>query len=198
MLNIVLSGPPGAGKGTQSEKIVRQYQLIHIATGELFRKHISQETRVGAQVKKYIHQGKLVPDQLVMYMVEEKIKKHSQCKGLLFDGFPRTIAQAEMLDNKLAEYQTSISGTIMLTVPEEELKQRIKQRRNELGRIDDLKVPTRINVYLEATLPVAAYYKSQDKLFNIQGVGTIEAIFARITRAIDRFKTTSQTTYEEL
>ncbi|MCG8340028.1 MAG: adenylate kinase [Cytophagales bacterium] len=192
MLNIVLSGPPGAGKGTQSEKIVGQYQLIHISTGELFRKHINEETPIGAQVKKYINEGQLVPDKFVMDMVEEKIKEHSHSKGLLFDGFPRTVAQAEMLDKKLTEYETSISGMITLTVPEEELIQRIKQRRNMLGRIDDQKVATRINVYLEETLPVAAYYKSRGKLFNVNGVGAIEAVFARITTAIDRLKTIDQ------
>ena len=193
MVNIVLAGPPGAGKGTQSEKIVDKYQLIHISTGALFRKHISEETSLGAQVKKYMNEGRLVPDKFVMDMVEEKMKEHSHSQGLLFDGFPRTVAQAEMLDKKLAEYETSISGMITLAVPEEELTKRIKQRRNVLGRIDDQKVATRINVYLEKTLPVEAYYKSRAKLFNVNGVGTIEAIFARITTVIDLFKKRSST-----
>src|SRR5690554_4333599 len=183
MLNIVLFGPPGAGKGTQSEKLIEKYNLIHIATGDLFRKHLGEGTDLGKKAKAYMDEGRLVPDEVVIGMVGEKIKSEDEGKGFIFDGFPRTVPQAEALDALLQEHSLEISGMIALDVPEEVLKQRIRERGKTSGRADDQeesKINTRIKVYLDETLPVADYYERQGKLSKVYGVGTIEEIFDKI------------------
>ncbi|RED99785.1 adenylate kinase [Marinoscillum furvescens] len=188
MLNIVLFGPPGAGKGTQSEKIIEKYDLVHISTGDLFRKHLGEGTDLGKLAQKYMDEGKLVPDEVVIGMVETKIKDHLDGKGFIFDGFPRTINQAGALDKMLAENELSISGMIALEVPEEELRERIKGRAKTSGRVDDQdddKITTRIRVYENETAPVAAYYQEQDKFNGIDGVGSIDGIFDQICSVID-------------
>lgn len=191
MLNIVLFGPPGAGKGTQSEKLIDHYKLTHISTGDLFRKHLNEGTELGLLAKKYMNEGNLVPDSVVIGMVDEKIKSTPDVKGFIFDGFPRTVPQAEALDALLNAKGTPISGMLALDVPEEELFKRIKERGKTSGRADDQdddKVRNRIKVYNDETLPVATYYKEQGKFAEIYGIGEIEAIFKKLCTEIDRWQ----------
>ncbi|OYX17532.1 MAG: adenylate kinase [Algoriphagus sp. 32-45-6] len=190
MLNIVLFGPPGAGKGTQSEKIIAQYGLTHLSTGDLFRKHLGEGTELGQLAKKYMDQGHLVPDEVVISMVEDKINTTQDSKGFIFDGFPRTTAQAEALDVMLEKNNMKISGMIALDVPQEILKERIKERGKTSGRVDDQdedKINTRIKVYLAETLPVAEYYEKQNKFQKINGVGEIDEIFQQIKNVVDSY-----------
>lgn len=190
MLNIVLFGPPGAGKGTQSENIIKSHDLVHISTGDLFRKNIGENTPLGQKAKSFIDAGNLVPDEVVIGMVEDKIKNHLEAKGFIFDGFPRTVNQAEALDKMLEVHSLSISGMIALDVPEEELISRIKERSKTSGRVDDqdeAKIHNRIKVYNEETSPVAGFYERQGKLNSINGVGSIEDIFAQIEATIAAF-----------
>jgi len=190
MLNIVLFGPPGAGKGTQSEKLIEKYQLTHLSTGDLFRKHLGEGSALGKLAKQYMDEGRLVPDEVVIGMVEDKIKNTPETKGFIFDGFPRTVAQAEALDLLLANINLKISGMIALDVPEDVLKERIRERGKTSGRVDDqdeVKINTRIKVYFDETLPVASYYQNQGKLSKIHGVGIIEEIFSEITSVVDAY-----------
>lgn len=191
MLNIVLFGPPGAGKGTQSEKIIAKYELVHISTGDLFRKHLGEGTDLGKLAQKYMDEGNLVPDDVVVGMVEDKIKEHLNAKGFIFDGFPRTINQAAALDKMLLGHDLKISGMVALEVPEDELRARIKERAKTSGRVDDQdddKITNRIRVYEEETSPVAGYYKQQGKFTSINGVGSIDHIFDQICQAVSSFK----------
>jgi len=188
MLNIVLFGPPGAGKGTQSEKIIIKYRLTHISTGDLFRKHLGDGTSLGKEAQKYMNEGKLVPDSLVIDMVEFKIQGTRDTHGFIFDGFPRTVAQAEALENLMKKLGEQINGMVALEVPEKELRKRIKLRALTSGRVDDQddeKINTRIKVYEEETLPVAKYYENQRKYQGVKGVGSIDGIFKNISKAID-------------
>lgn len=190
MLNLVLFGPPGAGKGTQSEKIIAAYGLTHLSTGDLFRKHLGEGTALGALAKGFMDQGRLVPDEVVIQMVEDKIATTKDSKGFIFDGFPRTTAQAEALDAMLSKNGMKISGMIALEVPPAILKERILERGKTSGRVDDqeeAKINTRIQVYLDETLPVAAYYEKQGKFHQIDGVGKIEEIFDQIAAVIDGY-----------
>lgn len=190
MLNIVLFGPPGAGKGTQSEKLITKYGLTHLSTGDLFRKHLGEGTELGKLAKKYMDEGHLVPDQVVISMVEDKISRSDQSEGFIFDGFPRTTAQAEALDVMLEKHGMEISGMIALDVPPEILKERIKERGKTSNRADDQneeKINTRIKVYLDETLPVAKYYEAQGKFKKINGVGAIDEIFGEISSAVDSY-----------
>jgi len=192
MLNIILFGPPGAGKGTQSEKIIDKYKLTHIATGDLFRKHLGEGTDLGKLAQKYMDEGNLVPDEVVIGMVDEKIKEtKANSSGYIFDGFPRTVPQAKALDTLLKEKGEKIAGMIALDVPEEELKSRIKERGKTSGRADDqneAKIENRIKVYQEETLPVANYYDGESKYVKIHGVGSIDEIFSKISNEIDKLK----------
>jgi adenylate kinase len=191
MLNIVLFGPPGAGKGTQSEKLIGHYNLLHISTGDLFRKHLGEGTELGKKARGYMDEGKLVPDQLVVDMVDDKLQEGHERKGIIFDGFPRTIPQAEALDQLLSSKNIPIVATIMLDVPDEELINRLLERGKTSGRTDDQdrsKIETRLQVYKDETLPVANYYKEQGKLATVNGVGSIDDIFRRISREIDNRK----------
>lgn len=191
MLNIVLFGPPGAGKGTQSEKLIAHYNLLHISTGDLFRKHLGEGTELGKKAKGYMDEGKLVPDQLVIDMVDDKLKEGNNKEGIIFDGFPRTIPQAEALDHLLESKNMPIVATIMLEVPDEELINRLLERGKTSGRSDDQdrsKIETRLKVYKDETLPVANHYREQQKLANVNGVGSIDAIFDRISSRIENMK----------
>ena len=187
-LNLVLFGPPGAGKGTQSEQIIGRYNLTHISTGDLFRKHLGEGTELGLEAQRYMDNGKLVPDEIVIGMVEDKIKSTIDSSGFIFDGFPRTVPQAQALDQLLDSVNESISTMISLEVPENELKARLRNRAKISGRVDDQddeKIQTRINEYLEKTLPVASFYLEKDKLVKIDGVGSIDNIFDTIKQVLD-------------
>ena len=189
MLNLVLFGPPGAGKGTQSEKLISKYNLVHISTGDIFRAHIKEQTELGQQVSQIIADGNLVPDSITIAMLEEEIKKSPEATGFIFDGFPRTVAQAEALDKCLENMGTSISGVIALDVTEEELTQRIAKRQEISGRADDAadKLKKRIEEYFGKTIHVLPYYEAQNKLTKVNGIGEIETIFAELTAVIDGY-----------
>ena len=187
MLNIVLFGPPGAGKGTQSENIIDKYSLIHLSTGDLFRKHLGEGTELGKLAKSYMDEGNLVPDEVVIGMVKDKIANTQDSNGFIFDGFPRTVPQAIALDAVLKEFNTSVSGMVALDVPDDELRVRLMKRGKTSGRSDDQnmdKINNRINVYKEETIPVANYYANQGKLSKIHGVGSIADIFTGISAVI--------------
>ena len=201
MLNLVLFGPPGAGKGTQSQKLIDHYQLIHISTGDLFRKHLGEGTELGQRARSFMDAGQLVPDQLVIDMVDDILNEGNpaqgrpaqghQAQGIIFDGFPRTIPQAKALDKLLDQHQTSIAGMIALSVPNEELVQRIMLRGQTSGRADDqdrAKIATRLEVYEKDTLPVAQYYQQQGKHAEIDGVGDIDEIFQNLVSTIESWR----------
>jgi adenylate kinase len=191
MLNIVLFGPPGAGKGTQSEKLIHQYQLVHLSTGDIFRANIKGGTELGNKAKQFIDQGQLVPDEITIGMLESEADKYPDAKGYIFDGFPRTPKQAEALDNFLTSKGTAISGMIALEVDEEELRTRLMIRGKDSGRIDDQDpaiIQKRIDVYKNETEPVRDFYMAQNKYTGINGIGTIEEIFGRLCTAIDTIK----------
>jgi adenylate kinase len=191
MLNIVLFGPPGAGKGTQSEKLIHQYQLVHLSTGDIFRANIKGGTELGNKAKQFMDQGQLVPDEITIGMLESEADKHPDAKGYIFDGFPRTPKQAEALDNFLTSKGTAISGMIALEVDEEELRMRLMIRGKDSGRIDDQDpaiIQKRIDVYKNETEPVRDFYMAQNKYTGINGIGTIEEIFGRLCTAIDAIK----------
>lgn len=188
MLNIVLFGPPGAGKGTQSKKLIQKYNLIHIATGDLFRLHLSNNTSLGIRAKGYMNKGNLVPDNIVINMVEDKINNSNNVEGFIFDGFPRTINQAIALDKMLEIKNIPIKRMLSLKVEEEELIQRIKNRAKTSGRLDDQseeKIDNRIQVYNKETKPVANYYKEHDKFSEVNGIGRINEIFHELCSIID-------------
>ena len=188
MYNLVLFGPPGAGKGTQSEMIIEKFNLTHISTGDLFRKHLGEGTELGKLAQKYMDEGNLVPDEVVIKMVELKITSDNSSDGFIFDGFPRTVTQAKALDQLLEKEGTEISGMILLDVDEFELINRIMLRGKSSGRSDDQdinKVNNRIKVYKKETLPVATYYEEQGKLNKIVGVGSVDNIFSDISEVIE-------------
>lgn len=188
MINLILFGPPGAGKGTQSAKIIEKYSLAHISTGDLFRKHLKEGTPLGKLAQDYMNKGNLVPDQVVIDMVDDKIRSSGKIEGIIFDGFPRTIPQAEALDNLLAKSNTPIKVLIELVVPEEELRKRLAERAVKENRPDDAKpqvIENRISVYKSETVAVADYYKKHNKYASVIGVGEIENIFKNICREID-------------
>jgi adenylate kinase len=189
MLNFVLFGPPGAGKGTQSQKLIDQYQLIHISTGDLFREHIKNQTALGQKVSALIAEGQLVPDAITIAMLEEEVDKNPNAKGFIFDGFPRTVPQAQALDEFLRSKNTSIAGVIALDVDQEELTRRIAQRQLETGRIDDQadKLQKRIEEYFSKTIFVLPYYEAQAKLSKVNGIGKIEEIFSDLCKVVDRY-----------
>ncbi|TKC08628.1 adenylate kinase [Pedobacter frigoris] len=189
MLNFVLFGPPGAGKGTQSEKLIEKYQLIHISTGDLFREHIKNQSPLGQKVSELIADGQLVPDAITIAMLEEEVDKNPQAKGFIFDGFPRTVPQAQALDEFLTGKGSSIAGVIALDVDQEELTKRIAQRQLETGRLDDQadKLQKRIEEYFSKTIHVLPYYEAQNKLSKVNGIGKIDDIFAELSAVIDKY-----------
>lgn len=187
MFNLILFGPPGSGKGTQSEKIVEKFGLIHLSTGNLLRQEIADKTPLGLQAKNFMDKGQLVPDEVVIGMIDSCLEKHADAKGFLFDGFPRTVAQAEALDKLLSLKKTSICKVIALEVDEEELTQRLIKRGETSGRSDDTNeevIRKRFAVYRNETEPVAEHYKAQGKFEAIKGIGTIDEIFETISGCI--------------
>ncbi|MNS28647.1 adenylate kinase [compost metagenome] len=189
MFNLILFGPPGSGKGTQSTNLIQTYGLQHLSTGDLLRDEISRETNLGLEAKKFMDAGQLVPDAVVIGMIGSKLDEHPNTRGFIFDGFPRTTAQAEALDNLLALKKTNISVLLSLEVPEEELKQRLVLRGEVSGRSDDNEevIQKRIAEYKAKTEPVANYYEAQGKLERIKGVGTIEEIFGLLRNQVEKF-----------
>lgn len=188
MLNIVLFGPPGAGKGTQSEKLIERYGLVHLATGDLLRSEIDKGSELGLKAKSLMDKGELVPDEVVIGMIRSRIEENPNAKGFIFDGFPRTKEQARALDELLDEKGTHISMMLALEVGEEELLQRLLKRGEESGRSDDRDEKTirnRIREYEEKTAPLKDYYQQQDKFCSVEGVGSIEEIFERICASVD-------------
>jgi len=188
MLNIVLFGPPGAGKGTQSEKLIAEFHLVHLSTGDIFRANIKGETELGKLAKSYMDKGELVPDQVTIQMLESEVVKHIDPKGFIFDGFPRTTAQAQALDAFLASRDTSISCMLALEVDEEELKKRLLLRGKDSGRADDQNpeiIANRIAVYQRDTAPLKSYYEQQGKYRGVQGVGSIDEIFTSLCNQIN-------------
>lgn len=186
MLNIVLFGPPGSGKGTQAEKIISNYNLKHLSTGDLLRAEIAGKTDLGIKAKVIMDKGALVPDKIVIGMIDNRINSEKSPKGFIFDGFPRTVSQAESLDKMLSGRKTSITLMISLDVKRQELISRLLKRGKEQGRSDDNleTIENRIKVYENQTKPVMNFYEKQGKARYIDGMGTIEEIFKRIEKVI--------------
>jgi len=189
MFNLILFGPPGSGKGTQSEKIVEQFGLIHLSTGNLLRQEIADKTALGLEAKNIMGKGQLVPDEVVIGMIDSSLEKHPNAKGFLFDGFPRTVAQAEALDKLLSFKKTSICKVLALEVDEDELTARLLKRGETSGRSDDVDekvIRERFAVYKRDTSPVAEYYKSKDKFEVVKGVGSVAEIFDVLSACISK------------
>ena len=188
MLNIVIFGAPGSGKGTQSERIVEKYGINHISTGDVLRAEIKNGTELGKTAKGYIDQGQLIPDELMIDILASVFDSFKDSKGVIFDGFPRTIAQAEALKKMLAERGQDVSIMVDLDVPEEELMVRLIKRGKDSGRADDNEetIKKRLHVYHSQTAPLIDWYKNERKYQHINGLGTMEGIFAEICEAIDK------------
>ena len=188
MLNLVLFGPPGAGKGTQAARLVEKYHLVHLSTGDIFRSNIKEGTDLGQLAKSYIDKGALVPDEVTIGMLEAEVNLNSNAKGFIFDGFPRTTSQAEALDVFLSTKDTEVSSMLALEVDENELITRLLERGKSSGRADDQDagiIKNRIKVYENETAVLKTYYANQNKFFGIEGVGSIESITLGLCKAID-------------
>lgn len=188
MLNIVIFGAPGSGKGTQSERIVEKYGINHISTGDVLRAEIKNGTELGKTAKGYIDQGQLIPDELMIDILASVFDSFKDSKGVIFDGFPRTIAQAEALKKMLAERGQDVSVMVDLDVPEEELMVRLIKRGKDSGRADDNEetIKKRLHVYHSQTAPLIDWYKNEKKYQHINGLGTMEGIFTEICEAVDK------------
>ena len=186
MFNLVIFGPPGSGKGTQSENIINKYGLVHLSTGDLLRAEKNSGSELGNKIKELIDNGNLVPDSLVEEMVKKNVTNNKEAAGFIFDGFPRTVAQAETLDRLLAKHGRELTCMVQLEVPEEELMRRLLERAKIQGRADDNEatINNRLREYANKTLPVAKYYAAQGKQRVIDGLGSIEDIADRIKKAI--------------
>jgi len=188
MINLVLFGPPGAGKGTQAAVLSKAYRLIHLSTGDILREEIASGTAIGLQAKDIICHGELVPDELVIELIREKLDKNPEAKGFLFDGFPRTVPQAEALDKLLIHYGRNVSAMLSLEVAKEELIARLTNRGTTSGRSDDADqkiIENRIQVYIDKTEPLIKYYKNAGKYESINGIGSVEEITNRLKICID-------------
>lgn len=188
MLNIVLFGPPGAGKGTQAARLLEKYKLVHLSTGDILRSELKSQTKLGLEAKKYMDKGELVPDQVVIGMIEGKIDSTPSAKGFIFDGFPRTKAQAKALDEMLTKKKSPITMMLALEVEKDELIKRLLLRGKDSGRADDQDrsvIENRIKVYDNETSPVKDFYNAQKKYKGINGMGSIDDIFDRLCKAID-------------
>ncbi|MBL4754228.1 MAG: adenylate kinase [Flavobacteriales bacterium] len=188
MFNLILFGPPGAGKGTQSERLIDKYNLVHLSTGDILRSEVSAQTELGLQAKGLMDRGDLVPDEIVIGMIKSKLQGNGDATGFIFDGFPRTEAQAEALDALLQDLETSITMMVALEVEEEELITRLLKRGAISGRSDDQDksiILNRIEEYNAKTAPIKNYYRAQNKFQSIRGLGSIDEIFDRISGSID-------------
>jgi adenylate kinase len=190
MLNIVIFGPPGSGKGTQSEKIIEKYGLVHISTGDILREEVAAQTELGLKAKKIMDQGELVSDKIVIGMIRKKLEGHQDGPGFIFDGFPRTVNQARELRKALTDYDERVGVVISLDVSREELVKRLLNRGKETGRSDDKleTINNRIDVYMRQTIPVTYYYDKMHKHVAIDGTGSVEDIFKRIVKVIGKVK----------
>ncbi len=188
MFNFILFGPPGSGKGTQSLKIAEKYNLVHISTGDIFRKNIREKTPLGLKVQAIIEKGELVPDALLIEILEDTLQQYSKAKGFVFDGFPRTIQQAHDLDSMLGKKKESVSLVLALEVGDGEILKRLLKRAEIEGRKDDTKevIANRIQIYNNQTQPLIDFYKNKKKFQSIQGIGGIDEIFISICKIIDR------------
>lgn len=189
MFNLILFGPPGSGKGTQSQKIVDSYKLEHISTGDLLRSEVANETALGLEAKEYMDNGSLVPDEVVIGMISSKIDATPEARGFIFDGFPRTKEQAVALDKLLQLKETAITTVLSLEVSEEELTKRLLERGATSGRSDDNEevITKRIKEYHAKTAIVASHYDAQNKLVNIKGEGSVDDIFKSLATEIDKY-----------
>ncbi len=188
MLNLVLFGPPGAGKGTQSALLIKRFGLMHLSTGDLLRAEITAGTALGLEAKTLMDKGILVPDAVVIGMIASRMEQNPDAKGFIFDGFPRTTAQAEALDNLLSDKGTLIHLMIALEVEDEELTRRLLNRGKESGRPDDQDesiIRQRVQEYNAKTLPLKSYYEGQGKFTGISGIGSIEEIFGSICQVVE-------------
>lgn len=191
MLNIVLFGPPGAGKGTQAEKLLKKYELVHLSTGEILRGEIAAQTPLGKEAQAFMDKGELVSDSVVINMIEGMIDENNSAKGFIFDGFPRTTAQAEALDKMLNAKKINISTMLALAVDDDELIKRLLHRGKESGRSDDQNesiIANRIKIYIKNTAPVIDFYDMQGKYTSIDGTGSVEEIYDRLCESIDKVK----------
>lgn len=191
MLNLILFGPPGAGKGTQAKFLTDSFNLIHLSTGDILRTEIAAETPLGVEARKYIDKGELVPDSVVIGMICEKCKSSTGARGFIFDGFPRTIEQAQALDELLNSKGNPITGMLSLEVEEQELIDRLMNRGKISGRSDDQNldiIKNRIIVYHQKTTPLIRYYAGQGKHYSINGMGSVEEIAARLTEAVEKLQ----------
>ena len=188
MLNIVIFGAPGSGKGTQSERIVEKYGINHISTGDVLRAEIKNGTELGKTAKGYSDQGQLIPDELMIDILASVFDSFEDSKGVIFDGFPRTIAQAEALKKMLAERGQDVTVMVDLEVPEDELMTRLIKRGKDSGRADDNEetIKKRLHVYHSQTAPLIDWYKNEKKYQHINGLGTMDGIFADICEAVDK------------
>ncbi|MFI5203545.1 MAG: adenylate kinase [Flavobacteriales bacterium] len=186
MINLILFGPPGAGKGTQSEKLIEKYGFVHISTGDLFRWHTKNDTDLGKRVKEIMNSGELVPDEITIAMLKEELDKNPGASGFLFDGFPRTVAQAEALDTFMKSIGTAIHKVIALEVSEEEVRKRIAKRKTVENRADDAedKLNKRINEYFTKTVHVLPFYEKQGRLIAVNGMGDVENTFTSICKHV--------------
>lgn len=194
MLNTVIFGPPGAGKGTQAAKIIEKYGLVHLSTGDMLRAERKAGTDLGNRVAEIMDAGKLVSDEIVIEIIESRVNDNPDSNGFIFDGFPRTVPQAEALDQLLSKHGIKIDCTVSLDVPEMELVQRLLKRAQDQGRADDTEdvIQERIREYHAKTKPVADYYAEQSKLRDVNGLGSIDDIFSRIAEVLDQNLTTAQ------
>lgn len=189
MLNLVLFGPPGAGKGTQSESLIEKYSLVHLSTGNLLRAEIAMSTPLGLEAKRLMDAGLLVPDEVVIGMIDNKLHENKDAAGFIFDGFPRTVAQAEALDELMAKNGTAITCMVALDVDEEELTRRLLDRGKTSGRPDDQDealIRRRVQEYNEKTRPVADYYAAQGKFSAVNGIGAVGEIFQNLCAEIEK------------
>lgn len=188
MLNIALFGPPGAGKGTQSKLLLEKYNLTYISTGDMLREEIAQNTQLGVEAKAIIDKGGLVPDEIIVQIIEKKVTMNLESRGILFDGFPRTIVQAYILDGLLLKMNTSLTCMLSLEVPNDELMTRMLERSKTSGRADDTLevIKVRLQEYENKTKPVIDFYREKGKYFPILGVGGIDAIFKNLCQTIDK------------
>lgn len=200
MLNIVLFGPPGAGKGTQATRLEKKFNLQHLSTGDLLRSQLKEKTELGLKAQSYMDKGELVPDEIIIGMVRSKLENAGDSNGFIFDGFPRTTEQALALDELLAENDSFIAGMLSLEVSKQELIDRLVKRGKDSGRTDDQDteiIENRIKVYHNETAPLIDYYKAQNKFTAVEGIGTIEEIFERLSGIIGNIKENTEQTDDD-